>query len=361
MIQPMTASQPLVSICVPTYNRAALLSESLRAICKQSYAPLEIIVSDNGSTDETERVCRQFAETDTRIRYFRQATNIGLHPNYNFCFDQARGDVICFFHDDDLYDSEIVSRSVAFLQEHPEVGVVCSDWGLVDANGQLIGAREFDGEIVTPGLEFIDRTIRAGKSAVGCSGAVIRRLSLGNIRFDREGTTGFSDFVIWFRIAERAAIGHIRQRLFSYRLHSGSLSRRTIGSITQDYHTTLNRYCDEHLVRWPGHGAMVGRWRTNINRYLFWALAYEVGLHVRPRRPPVTDHSGYCTVFEIADYRLTPEEFRQVLEQMRRYRTGFAQHAAFVVIEALLRLHITWPLGWVTRYPSAFRGILGLR
>ncbi len=357
----MGTSCPLVSICVPTYNRAALLSESLRAISEQTYAPIEIIVSDNGSTDETERVCRQFSEKDPRIRYFRQATNIGLHPNYNFCFDQAKGDVICFFHDDDLYDSEIVSRSVAFLQEHPDVGVVCSDWGLVDGNGQLIGAREFDVEPVTPGLQFIDQTIRAGKSAVGCSGAVIRRAALGSIRFDVEGTTGFSDFVIWFRIAERAAIGHIHQRLFSYRLHSGALSRRTIASITQDYHTTLNRYCDEHLLRWPGHGAMVARWRTNIDRYLFWALAYEVGLHVRPGRPRVSADSGYCTVFEIANYRLTAEEFRQVLEQMRRYRTGYVQYAAYVLIEAMLRLRITWLLGWVTRYPSTFRGILGLR
>lgn len=357
----MTASQPLVSVCVPTHNRAGLLSESLRTICRQSYALLEIILSDNGSTDETERVCREFANADPRIRYFRQTQNIGLHPNYNFCFDQARGDIICFFHDDDLYEGEIVGQSVAFLQEHPEVGVVCSDWGLVDGTGQLIGVREFDVQPVTPGLQYIDQTIRTGKSPIGCSGAVIRRSALGDIRFDRAGTTGFSDFAVWFRIAECAAIGHIRRRLFSYRLHSGSLSRRTIGSIARDYHATLTRYCDEHLLRWPGHAAMVERWRTNINRYLFWALAYEVGLHVRKGRSSGANRSGYCTVFEIADYRLTPEEFCQVLEQLHQYRTGLTQHATLVVIETLLRTRITWPLGWVTRYPSAFRGILGLR
>ena len=358
----MTASQPLVSVCVPTYNRAGLLSESLLTICRQSYAPIEIIVSDNGSTDETERVCREFAHADPRIRYFRQSRNWGAHFNYNFCFDQAQGDIICFFHDDDLYEPEIVSQGVRFLQEHPEVGLVSPDWNLVDSIGTLIGSREFAVEPVMPGLQYIDRTIRSGQSTVGCPGAMIRREALGEIRFDEAGPTGFGDFVVWFRLAERAAIGHIGRRLFSYRLHSGSLSRKTIGSIARDYHATLIQYCDEHLSHWPDHAAMVERWRTNIDRYLFWALAYEVGLHVRKGRSSSgTRRSGYCTVFDIADYRLTPEEFCDVLEQMHRYRTGLTQQAALVVIKALLRTRITWPLGWVARYPAALRGLLGLQ
>ncbi|MBM4134677.1 MAG: glycosyltransferase family 2 protein [Nitrospira sp.] len=357
----MTNPRPLVSICVPTYNRAHYLSQSLRTIRAIAYEPLEIILSDNGSTDATEAVCLEAAQADPRIRYFRHPVNRGAHPNYNFCFDQAAGDILCFFHDDDLYEPDIVSQGVAFLQAHPEVGIVSSDWRIVDSAGAVVGAREFAVAPVIPGLEFIDQTIRSGQCCVGCPGAMIRRSALGTTRFDEAGNIGFGDFVVWFRIAERAAIGHIPPRLFSYRIHTGSLSQRTLGRIARDYHDTLNLYCDEHLARWPQHAEMVARWRTNISRYLFWALAYEVGLHVRPGRPPVTSRSGYCTVFEIANYRLTPEEFRHVLEQMRRYRTGFTQHVAFAIIEALLRMQITWPLGWVTRYPCAFRGILGLR
>src|SRR3989337_600137 len=80
-------ADPLVSICVPTYNRAGLLRETLQAICGQDYAPLEILICDNCSDDETERLCRQVAQADPRVRYVRQPRNIGLHANHNFCIE----------------------------------------------------------------------------------------------------------------------------------------------------------------------------------------------------------------------------------------------------------------------------------
>ncbi len=351
----------LVSVCVPTYNRAQYLSESLSTITQQDYAPLEVILSDNGSTDGTETLCRSLAARDSRIRYFRQPRNIGLYGNFNFCIEQARGEVLCLFHDDDLYDPRIVRAGVTVLRDHPDVGVVCSDWMLLNSPGEVMGVREFQVAPVTPGMQYIDQTIRSGKSSVGCSGAMIRRAALGDIRFDGEGTVGFSDFVVWFRIAERAAIGHIHEKLFSYRLHSGSLSRRNVVFTAGNYYETLSRYCDEHLQRRPEHAKLVARWRVNIKRLLFWALAYEAGLYVRQSRAPIAGLRKDSTVFEIANYRLTPEEFDQVLHLLSLYRTGLPESAAFQLIQAMLRVQMTWPLAWATRHSSAFRGILGLR
>lgn len=353
-------TNPPVSICVPTYNRADLLWKTLQTISQQDYSPLEILISDNGSTDETEQLCREYVRRDPRIRYFRHSDNIGLHPNYNFCFDRAEGEILCFFHDDDLYEPQIVSRGVAFLQQHPNVGLVCSDWGLLNGAGHLIGAREFKVPPVMPGLQYIDRTLRSGRSSVACSGAVIRRSALGEIRFDEQGTTGFSDFVVWFQIAERAAVGHIHDRLFYYRLHSGSLSRRTIGSIARDYYETLTRYCDAYLSRWPGHAVMVDQWRHYINRYLFWALAYEIGLHFRRTRTSASKGPSAATTFELMNYRLTPQEFQWALEHLRVYKTGLIQEISMRFIDLLLRLRITWPLGWMTRYGPSLRNVLGL-
>ncbi len=357
----METSKPLVSVCLPTYNRAKLLQQSLDTICRQNYERIEIVVSDNGSADETERVCREAATVDPRIRYFRQPHNIGLHQNYNFCFDQAQGEILCFFHDDDLYDPQIVSESVAFLQANPAVGLVCSDWSLLNETGKIIGARECMVDPVLPGLAFIERVMRTGQSYIGCSGAVIRRSALGDIRFDEQGTTGFSDFVVWFRIAEHAAVGHIPKRLFAYRLHAGSLSRRTIASVAREYYRTLMAYCDDFAARWPERSAQADRWRRAIKHYLFWAVAYEVGLHVRRRDPSDAQETRYRTVFEIANYRLTDEEFEEALAQLRSYGTGPLPRLALVLIEAMLRTHVTWPLGWITRHSASMRGLLGLR
>jgi glycosyltransferase involved in cell wall biosynthesis len=350
------AGAPLVSICVPTYNRAAFLREALATVLAQDYAPLEILISDNGSDDETEKVCREAAEADPRMRYTRQAQNIGLYANHNYCINESRGEFLCFFHDDDWRAPSFVREYVAFMLQHPDVGIVCSDWELINFEGERIGIRSQQVKPVTPGLEYIDRTLRSGRSSVAAQGVMIRRSSLGDIRFDEDGPIGFGDFVVWFKIAERAAVGHLGQLLWRCRHHRHSLSRRTIESLTYDYYENLTRYCDGHLERWPQHAALIRRWKGYVKRYLFWALMFEVGLHFR--HAGSREMFGNRTVFELADYRLTPEEFHRVLEQLPRYRTGFGQLAVLASVSALLRMRLTWPLAWATRYSSTVRSIL---
>lgn len=88
---------PLVTIAIPTYNRANLyLTQAIESAINQTYPNLEIIISDNCSTDDTEMVIRSFK--DPRIRYFRQEKNIGGNNNFNFCLKQARGEYFFIAH-----------------------------------------------------------------------------------------------------------------------------------------------------------------------------------------------------------------------------------------------------------------------
>jgi len=351
-------NRPLVSLCVPTYNRASSLAASLESICGQDYEPVEIVISDNGSTDGTEALCRRVAAQDRRIRYFRQSRNIGLYQNHNFLIDASRGQFVCFFHDHDTRTSNIVSAYVGFMRQHPKTGVVCSDWDVIDELGTVLDVRQHEVATVTPGLDFIERTIRAGRSSVGAPGAMIRRAALGDIRFDEQGPLGFGDFVVWFRIAERWSIGHISQRLWGWRQEPNAQSVRRIVSLVNDYDINLTGYCDGHLTRWPDHQERVERWRRLVRRYIFWALAFEIGLHHRSRRP-IGCRSQ--TLFEMLPYRLTPEEFEVALERLATYRTGLDQSVGLLVLRTLLRLRCTWPLAWITRYYASMRVILGLR
>ncbi|NJN48718.1 MAG: glycosyltransferase family 2 protein [Alkalinema sp. RL_2_19] len=87
----MSIHQPLVSIGIPTYNRPAGFRRALQDITSQTYQNLEIIVSDNHSPEsETAQIAHEFMEQDSRIQYFRQATNVGIFNNYQFLLAQAQ-------------------------------------------------------------------------------------------------------------------------------------------------------------------------------------------------------------------------------------------------------------------------------
>jgi glycosyltransferase involved in cell wall biosynthesis len=111
----MNQSQPLVSIGIPTYNRALLLGRSIESALNQDFSNLEIIVSDNASTDDTARICAMYCDRDARVRYVRQAVNTG--PTANFCdvLDRASGTFFMWLGDDDWIDPSYVSTCVRQL------------------------------------------------------------------------------------------------------------------------------------------------------------------------------------------------------------------------------------------------------
>lgn len=119
-------SEPLVTVGLPTYNRPAGLQKCLETIISQSNTNLEIIISDNCSTDErVQKVIQEFAAKDSRIKHFRQPINIGLEENFNFVYAKASANFFTWMSDDDHFDSNYVSECVQFLQKNPDY-VLCS-------------------------------------------------------------------------------------------------------------------------------------------------------------------------------------------------------------------------------------------
>ncbi len=128
--------EPLVSVCVPTYNKARYLRKSLDSIINQTYGNLEIIVSDNPSTDNTEEMVKSF--TDERMKYYRNPTNIGCYNNYNRCLKVATGEFVAFYHSDDIYELSIVEKEVESLQNHTDVAAVFTPDTLLNENDKVI-------------------------------------------------------------------------------------------------------------------------------------------------------------------------------------------------------------------------------
>jgi glycosyltransferase involved in cell wall biosynthesis len=111
---------PLISVGLPTYNRAAGLKRAIESVLAQDYPNLELIISDNASTDETQTICEDFCRRDNRIRYLRQASNIGLTANFEAVWKAARGEFFMWLADDDWIDRDYVSRCLVYLGEDPD-------------------------------------------------------------------------------------------------------------------------------------------------------------------------------------------------------------------------------------------------
>ena len=134
---------PRLSLGLAVYNGENYLAESLDALLGQSYEDFELIISDNASTDGTADICRRYGKQDSRIRYIRQQCNIGLAPNHNFVFGQARGELFKWVSHDDLYARNLLQRCVDALDERPHVVLVHSWTAIVDGSGTVVKLLEY--------------------------------------------------------------------------------------------------------------------------------------------------------------------------------------------------------------------------
>jgi hypothetical protein len=122
---PVEASHPaLVSVCVPTYNRAETLQRTLASVVQQSYRRLEILVYDDASHDGTPNVCARFAELDPRLQYVRRTQRVGLTANFNALYADCTGDFVLAISDDDWLDHDYVANCVAELDRLPDHVIV---------------------------------------------------------------------------------------------------------------------------------------------------------------------------------------------------------------------------------------------
>lgn len=109
---------PRVSIGVPVYNGAATLARALDSLVVQTLRDIEIIISDNGSTDRTGEICREYVERDRRIRYFRQRQTVSATDNFKFVLAAARADYFMWAAHDDVRDADYVEKLLAGLEHN---------------------------------------------------------------------------------------------------------------------------------------------------------------------------------------------------------------------------------------------------
>ena len=120
-----TSERPLVSVGLPTYNRAGTLGRAIESVLGQTYQHIELVISDNASTDTTEAVCREARKRDPRVRYLRQSVNRGATANFNAVAEASCGDYFAFLGDDDRLDPSFVELCLQELLGAPDASLAC--------------------------------------------------------------------------------------------------------------------------------------------------------------------------------------------------------------------------------------------
>lgn len=116
----LSTSVPTVSIGLFIYNAAKTLRTAIDSILDQSFEDFELVISDNASTDDTEKICREYAQKDSRIRYIRQQTNQGASRNLQIVFEEARCEYFMWAAHDDIRSLDYLELNLRFLQSHPD-------------------------------------------------------------------------------------------------------------------------------------------------------------------------------------------------------------------------------------------------
>ncbi|MBI1280622.1 MAG: glycosyltransferase [Anaerolineaceae bacterium] len=116
----MTQNQPFVSIGLPIYNAERLVRRAIDTLLAQDYPNFELIICDNNSTDDTWNICQEYQSNDSRIRLYRNSTNIGASANFERVFSLATGEYFVWTAHDDWWEPTFISKCVAKLQAHPD-------------------------------------------------------------------------------------------------------------------------------------------------------------------------------------------------------------------------------------------------
>jgi glycosyltransferase involved in cell wall biosynthesis len=116
---------PRVSLGLPVFNGENFIADAIASVLAQTFTDFELILQDNASTDRTAELCAAFAARDPRVRYLRNASNLGLAPNYNLAFENARGQYFKWMAHDDYLEPTYLAETVRVLDQRPEA-VLCN-------------------------------------------------------------------------------------------------------------------------------------------------------------------------------------------------------------------------------------------
>lgn len=209
-------TSPLVSVIIPTYNRAHYIAASIQSALDQTYPHLEVIVIDDGSTDNTAEILTRF---DDRVHCIKQV-NQGVAAARNTGLAQVQGQYIAFLDSDDLWLPDKLEKQIAALEARPEVGLIHSRMMEIDEHGNALNTETYTEDDLRG---HIYKRLLRGVPII-TSSVVVRQSVIAHIgSFDHMRMGEDSD--LWVRIAKHYEIDALLEPLVLWRIHAGKFER----------------------------------------------------------------------------------------------------------------------------------------
>ncbi|MBI4761670.1 MAG: glycosyltransferase [Chloroflexi bacterium] len=219
----MSPESPLVSVIIPNYNHARFLGDAIRSVLNQTYRPVEIIVVDDGSTDDSAKVAAAFGD---QIRYIYQ-TNAGLSAARNTGLRASKGELIGVLDADDMYEPNFLETLVAALQADPAAdGVYCGYRFVDEADNPL---PQIENRPVSPAdlyTALLDGNFFVPESVF------LRRRVYDEVGFFDESLRACEDWDVWLRAAKKFRLIHSPHILTRHRVLAGSMSTDPLRMLT---------------------------------------------------------------------------------------------------------------------------------
>lgn len=227
---------PLISICIPTYNSTLFLAQTLESIAAQTYKNIEVIISDNASTDETPDIIKTYCER-YGWTFYHNEVNIGAGNNFNRLIELAHGEYIAIYHADDIYEPTIVEKSVHAFQQSQNIGLVGTIGIAINDINQFIYPFHFptcfESNQYLLGFDDVINGILSNNNyeiLLITPSIMVRKecyRSLGTFKIN-ERYKSAGDYEMWLRIANSYQICIINEQLIQYRIHAGQGSETEI-------------------------------------------------------------------------------------------------------------------------------------
>lgn len=252
-----------VSVLVPVFNGELHLAECLDSILAQDFRDLEILISDDGSTDYSPEIIKCFANRDPRIRWWKNPSNLGITVNTNACLKEARGKYIKFVHQDDkLLSTSAIQKMVAVLDEHPTVLLVGSRQHLTGASScpTIFSNRSgcYDGR------QMIVTCLEQNTNLIGQPSLTLFRRSAAERGFD-DRFVGQWDYEMWCHLLEQGDFFYLAEDLATWRVHESQQTAK---------HEKTGSAHHEHLMFMETYYAKPWLQKAATDQMLFTQIYY---------------------------------------------------------------------------------------
>jgi len=224
---------PRLTLGVPVYNGERHLPAALDALLAQTYEDFELVINDNGSTDGTQEIAREYAARDKRIRYYCNERNLGGSRNHQIIFDRARTELFRWSAADDLCAPETVQLCIEALDARPDAVLAYPKTGLIDDHGQMF--EEYEDGLYLESPSASERFVQLYEHLRRC--VPFYGVQRANVLRKTGGVRHYvgSDIVLLAELTLHGKFVQIPQRLFFRRMHAGASSAMDLLGLMRFY------------------------------------------------------------------------------------------------------------------------------